>query len=60
MFRFAVRQHGQKAAVGTREIIAEEDEIQPNGRVFKKVFSLCNFCPSFKSLYIFSGICSLS
>jgi len=36
VFRFAVRQHGQKAAVGTREIIAEEDEIQPNGRVFKK------------------------
>jgi long-chain acyl-CoA synthetase len=38
VFRFAVRQHGQKAAVGTREILAEEDEIQPNGRIFKKVF----------------------
>lgn len=37
VFRFAVRQHGQKAAVGTREILAEEDEMQPNGRVFKKV-----------------------
>lgn len=37
VFRFAVRQHGQKAAVGTREILAEEDELQPNGRVFKKV-----------------------
>ncbi|XP_057366617.1 long-chain-fatty-acid--CoA ligase 4-like isoform X3 [Daphnia carinata] len=36
VFRFAVRQHGQKAALGTREILAEEDEIQPNGRVFKK------------------------
>ena len=38
VFRFAVRQHGQKPALGTREILAEEDEIQPNGRVFKKVF----------------------
>ena len=37
VFRFAVRQHGQKAAVGTREIIAEEDEPQPNGKMFKKV-----------------------
>lgn len=37
VFRFSVRQHGQKAALGTREILAEEDEIQPNGRVFKKV-----------------------
>lgn len=36
VFRFAVRQHGQKAAVGTREIIAEQDEVQPNGRIFKK------------------------
>jgi long-chain acyl-CoA synthetase len=37
VFRFAVRQHGQKTALGTREILAEEDEMQPNGRVFKKV-----------------------
>lgn len=37
VFRFAVRQHGQKPALGTREILAEEDELQPNGKVFKKV-----------------------
>jgi len=36
VFRFAVRQHGHKSAIGTREILAEEDELQPNGRVFKK------------------------
>ncbi|KAI9553620.1 hypothetical protein GHT06_021542 [Daphnia sinensis] len=36
VFRFAVRQHGQKCALGTREILAEEDEMQPNGRMFKK------------------------
>jgi long-chain acyl-CoA synthetase len=39
VFRFAVHQHGQKAAVGTREILAEEDEIQSNGRIFKKVIT---------------------
>lgn len=37
VFRFAVKQHGQKQALGTREILAEEDEVQPEGRVFKKV-----------------------
>lgn len=39
VFRYAVRQHGQKSAVGTREILAEENEMQPDGRVFKKVFN---------------------
>lgn len=37
VFRFAVLKHGQKYAVGTREILAEEDELQPNGKIFKKV-----------------------
>lgn len=37
VFRFAVKHHGQKSALGTREILAEEDEVQPCGRVFKKV-----------------------
>lgn len=37
VFRFAIRQHGQKPALGTREILAEEDETQPDGRVFRKV-----------------------
>ena len=43
VFRFAVRQHGQKTALGTREILAEEDEMQPNGRVFKKVLITLNY-----------------
>ena len=42
VFRFSVRQHGQKSAVGTREILAEEDEVQPDGRVFKKV-NCCSY-----------------
>ena len=33
----AVRIYGDKACLGTRELLREEDEMQPNGRVFKKV-----------------------
>ncbi|XP_077296277.1 acyl-CoA synthetase long-chain isoform X2 [Arctopsyche grandis] len=36
MLRAVVFVHGQQRCLGTREIINEEDEIQPNGRVFKK------------------------
>lgn len=28
--------HGEKKCLGTRQILAEEDEVQPNGRIFKK------------------------
>lgn len=28
--------HGDKKCLGTRQILAEEDEVQPNGRIFKK------------------------
>lgn len=31
------KKHGEKKCVGTREILAEEDEVQSNGRIFKKV-----------------------
>lgn len=37
MFLLIVKQHGDKKCLGTRQILAEEDEPQPNGRVFKKV-----------------------
>jgi long-chain acyl-CoA synthetase len=37
----AVSQHKNKPALGTRVIISEEDEMQPDGKIFKKVtFSL--------------------
>ena len=29
--------HGNRGCMGTRELLSEEDEVQPNGRVFKKV-----------------------
>lgn len=37
MLRAVVFVHGEKRSLGTRQILNEEDEIQPNGRVFKKV-----------------------
>lgn len=36
MFNYVTRIHTTKRCLGTRQIISEEDEIQPNGRVFKK------------------------
>ncbi|XP_039279984.1 long-chain-fatty-acid--CoA ligase 4 isoform X2 [Nilaparvata lugens] len=36
MLLYVVEQFKKKRCLGTREILAEEDEIQPNGRVFKK------------------------
>ena len=35
-FNFAVNQHSHKRMVGTRQVFREEDEMQPNGKVFKK------------------------
>jgi len=37
LFAEACKKYPNNKCLGTRELIAEEDEIQPNGRVFKKV-----------------------
>lgn len=38
VFNYTVRKYGDsKVALGTREILSEEDEVQPNGKIFKKV-----------------------
>ena len=36
MLTFATNIHRNKKSLGTRKILSEEDEVQPNGRVFKK------------------------
>lgn len=36
MFDFVSRKYPNKRCLGTRQILAEDDEVQPNGRVFKK------------------------
>ena len=37
IFSDAVRRYGQKPALGTRPILGEEDEVQPDGQLMKKV-----------------------
>lgn len=32
-----VRKYGEKRGFGTREVFREEEEMQPDGKVFKKV-----------------------
>ncbi|XP_058060499.1 fatty acid CoA ligase Acsl3 isoform X1 [Anopheles bellator] len=36
MFNFVTKVHTTKRCIGTRQILSEEDEMQPNGRMFKK------------------------
>lgn len=43
LFNYAAYKNGGRKALGTREILAEEDELQPDGTLFKKVFFDCVF-----------------
>lgn len=36
LFKKSVDRHGDRGCLGTRELLSEEDEVQPNGKVFKK------------------------
>lgn len=46
MFEYAAKRFPERDCLGSREVLSEEDELQPNGKVFKKVsvFSrrICN------------------
>jgi long-chain acyl-CoA synthetase len=35
-FDLAVKRHSHQRMVGTRQVLSEEDEVQPNGKLFKK------------------------
>lgn len=37
LFTFAVERFGDSPCLGTRDVLSKENEIQPNGKVFKKV-----------------------
>ncbi|MEQ2305841.1 hypothetical protein AMECASPLE_002040 [Ameca splendens] len=37
MFKYAAMRFPYRDCLGTREVLSEEDELQPNGKVFKKV-----------------------
>lgn len=36
VFNYVAKVHSNKPCLGTRQILGEEDEMQSNGRVFKK------------------------
>lgn len=40
VFQYSVNKYTDSYCLGTRDVFAEEDEVQSNGRVFKKV---CKF-----------------
>lgn len=40
LLKWVANAHKDKICLGTRQILAEEDERQPNGRVFKKVLKI--------------------
>lgn len=40
VFQYSVHKYTESYCLGTRDILAEEDEVQKNGRIFKKV---CTF-----------------
>ncbi|EPY82890.1 long-chain-fatty-acid--CoA ligase 4 isoform 3 [Camelus ferus] len=44
LFDHAVAKFGKKDSLGTREILSEENEMQPNGKVFKKTALLDITC----------------
>ena len=35
-FKFGLDKHKDRKCIGTRKLLTEEDEVQPNGKVFKK------------------------
>ncbi|XP_076150609.1 long-chain-fatty-acid--CoA ligase 3b [Alosa pseudoharengus] len=37
VFEYAAQHFPQRDCLGTRELLSEEDELQPNGKIFKKV-----------------------
>ncbi|XP_037117441.1 long-chain-fatty-acid--CoA ligase 4 isoform X1 [Syngnathus acus] len=37
LFAFAVERFGDSPCLGTREVLSEENEMQPNGKIFKKL-----------------------
>jgi long-chain acyl-CoA synthetase len=39
VWSWSVQKYGGKKLLGTREIIGEEDEVQPNGQVFRLVIA---------------------
>jgi len=50
---YTTQRYAHKRCLGTRDILAEEDELQANGRVFKKVISLTSVAFLIKNYYFY-------
>ncbi len=37
VWKWSVNRYAQKDLLGTRDVLREEDEVQPNGKIFKKL-----------------------
>lgn len=59
MFEYAARRFPMRDCLGTREVLSEEDELQPNGKVFKKVraFNLLCFVDILNTAFFWSEFC---
>ena len=49
LFEHAVQRYGPADCLGTRDVLSEENEVQPSGKVFKKV----HLCGVFVSILLF-------
>lgn len=45
LFEYAVQRFGPAQCLGTRDVLSEENEVQPSGKVFKKVNIPITFFP---------------
>lgn len=55
VFDYCCKKYPNKRCLGTRQIFAEEDEVQPNGRIFKKVCqNIFKVFPSSRIAWLFS------
>lgn len=64
MFEYAAKRFPQRDCLGTREVLSEEDELQPNGKVFKKVilgnYNWLSYDEAFQAAQCFgSGLAAL-
>lgn len=64
VFEDAAKTFAEYPCLGTRELLSEEDEKQPDGKVFKKVCFDMNLCVTVvKSSYIyvwFGNLCTIT
>ena len=59
VFQYAAKKFSRLPCLGTRELLSEEDEKQPDGKVFKKVFKFFGDFRNEKDFLLFIDSVSL-